>query len=306
MLKIINKTSTPVYDYVTLLVLIFSQFFIILFFMFNLISFFYLVQPTLSDKIFLLGVLTIFIMLSYFIVKAIIIALKYFFALEECFCENGKFYYKKVLFNKIRLKAFSLNVYEIASVVDLGKRIIEPEKDTAINYFKPNERIGIKLVSGIEYKIWNYVRKRTLFSIDNSLDKDLDFLISLERISEMIRKEQFKLKNKLNKKYEDLQDDKYSYILNKILNEEKLFLLKKDETFIINGDSEAIENLEIFKNMNFKEINFYVFYVNYLSKKEYENKKILVGYNGVDGKEVTISKLKEDINEIRDSRSSFK
>ena len=41
-------------------------------------------------------------------------------------------------------------------------------------------------------------------------------------------------------------------------------------------------------------------------KKEYENKKVLVGYNGSDEKEVTITKLKEDINEIRDSRSTFK
>ena len=57
--------------------------------------------------------------------------------------------------------------------------------------------------------------------------------------------------------------------------------------------------------MNFEEIDFYVFYVNYLSKKEYENKKVLVGYNGVDGKEVTMSKFKEDINEIRDSRSTI-
>nr|WP_228115672.1 hypothetical protein [Fusobacterium pseudoperiodonticum] len=40
-----------------------------------------------------------------------------------------------------------------------------------------------------------------------------------------------------------------------------------------------------------------------LSKKENQDKKVLVGYNGVDGKEVTMSKLKEDINEIRDSRS---
>jgi len=41
-------------------------------------------------------------------------------------------------------------------------------------------------------------------------------------------------------------------------------------------------------------------------KKEYENKKVLVGYNGSDEKEVTITKLKEDINEIRDNRSTFK
>ena len=37
-----------------------------------------------------------------------------------------------------------------------------------------------------------------------------------------------------------------------------------------------------------------------------ENKKVLVGYNGVDGKEVTMSKLKEDINKLRDDRSTFK
>ena len=43
---------------------------------------------------------------------------------------------------------------------------------------------------------------------------------------------------------------------------------------------------------------------NYI-KKENQDKKVLVGYNGVDGKEVTISKLKEDINEIRDSRSIY-
>ena len=40
-----------------------------------------------------------------------------------------------------------------------------------------------------------------------------------------------------------------------------------------------------------------------LSKKENQDKKVLVGYNGIDGKEVTMSKLKEDINEVRDSRS---
>ena len=52
-------------------------------------------------------------------------------------------------------------------------------------------------------------------------------------------------------------------------------------------------------------MDFYVFYVNYLSKKEYEDKIVLVGFNGVDGKEVTMLKLKNDINEIRDSKSTF-
>ena len=41
-------------------------------------------------------------------------------------------------------------------------------------------------------------------------------------------------------------------------------------------------------------------------KEKKENKKVLVGYNGSDEKEVTMIKLKEDINEIRDNRSTFK
>ena len=101
-------------------------------------------------------------------------------------------------------------------------------------------------------------------------------------------------------------EKRYEKILNIILDEEKLYLLKKNDCYIVNADSEAIKNLKIFKNMNFKEIDFYIFYVNYLSKKEYENKKVLVGYNGIDGKEVTMSKFKEDINKIRDSKSTFK
>ncbi|VTX66854.1 Uncharacterised protein [Fusobacterium nucleatum] len=82
-------------------------------------------------------------------------------------------------------------------------------------------------------------------------------------------------------------------------------MYKDEEKFIVNVEEMAMKNLEILKGMNFEEIDFYIFYVNYLSKKEYENKKVLVGYNGIDGKEVTIQKLKDDINEIRDSKSTF-
>ena len=127
----------------------------------------------------------------------------------------------------------------------------------------------------------------------------------IEEIEEHIKVENVEKEN-LSEKYNYSLDERYSYILNKILDEEKLFISEKDNNFIINGDSEAIKDLEISKDMNFEEIDFYVFYVNYLSKKEYENKKVLVGYNGIDGKEVTMSKFKEDINEIRDSRSTFK
>ena len=92
-------------------------------------------------------------------------------------------------------------------------------------------------------------------------------------------------------------EERYIGILNAIIDEEKLYLLKKEENFLIDA---------INKSKDLEETDFYIFYVTYLSKKEYENQKVLVGYNGVDGKEVTMSKLKEDINELRDSRSTFK
>ena len=82
-------------------------------------------------------------------------------------------------------------------------------------------------------------------------------------------------------------------------------MYKDEEKFIFNAEKMEMKNLEIFKDMNFEEIDFYIFYINYLSKKEYEDKKVLVGYNGIDGKEVTMSKLKDDINKIRDSKSTF-
>ena len=107
-------------------------------------------------------------------------------------------------------------------------------------------------------------------------------------------------------KYNFPLEERYNYILNKIVDEEKLFIAKKDNNYIINGSYDAIEYLEIFKNIYFEEADLENFYSFVLSKKENQNKKVLVGYNGVDGKEITMLKLKEDINKIRDSRSTFK
>ena len=152
----------------------------------------------------------------------------------------------------------------------------------------------------------------TAFGVKLKDEVTKDIVLTINKFLEKYKKEgkikrlTLAEKENLSEKYNYPLDERYSYILNKIIDEEKLFISEKDSNFIINGDSEAIKNLEIFKDTNFEEIDFYVFYVNYLSKKETENKKVLVGYNGIDGKEVTMSKFKEDINEIRDSRSTFK
>ena len=155
-----------------------------------------------------------------------------------------------------------------------------------------------KSYKGFGMKLKDEVAKKIVLTINKFLEK----YKKENKIKRLILAE----KENLSEKYNYPLNERYSYILNKILDEEKLFISEKNSNFIINGDSEAIKNLEIFKDTNFEEIDFYIFYVNYLSKKEYENKEVLVGYNGIDGKEVTMSKLKEDINEIRDNRSTFK
>ena len=123
-----------------------------------------------------------------------------------------------------------------------------------------------------------------------------------------INEKQFIYINFENLKYRNLKNYErlYDFILNKIIDEEILFIAKKDNNYIVNGSYDAVEYLEVFKNIYFEEVELDSFYSYVLSKKENQDKKVLVGYNGIDGKEVTMSKFKEDINEIRDSRNIFK
>ena len=187
-------------------------------------------------------------------------------------------------------------------------------------YFKDTFGISLMLDPGILNYLVNSKQKfmkietdRKTYSFGLFLEHS-DFLkintILLLKLKEYADKKI--MLDKVRKKQEELSviynleiEERYKKVLNIILDEKKLILLKKDDYYIINIDTEIESDLEIFKDMNFEEIDFYVFYVNYLSKKEYENKKVLVGYNGIDGKEVTMSKFKEDINEIRDSRSRY-
>ena len=175
--------------------------------------------------------------------------------------------------------------------------VIKAIKRTESPYHKIHLTFKDKSYTAFGVKLKDEVAKDIVLTINKFLEKC--------KKESKIKRLTLAEKENLSEKYNFPLDERYSYILNKILDEEKLFISEKDNNFIINGDSEAIKDLEIFKDMNFEEIDFYVFYVNYLSKKEYENKKVLVGYNGVDGKEVTMSKFKEDINEIRDSRSIY-
>ena len=252
----------------------------------------------------------------YLIMRAIKNGILYFIPREECYVEEKKLVYKRILFNKFILKEIRIPLLDIQNIIDKGYKIPRVSSGYSnplsyiTNFFQPYERILVELKSGKNYKIFVDADPYVYTQFSPSHD-DNKFIKNYNELKEMVIEEQNKLFfykkiENLNEKYNSPLNKRYNYILNKIVDEEKLFISEKDNNLIINGDSEAIKDLEIFKNMNFEEINFYTFYVNYLSKKEYENKKILVGYNGIDGKEITMLKLKEDINKIRDSRSKFK
>jgi len=248
----------------------------------------------------------------YSITKAIVNGIMYFIPREECYIEDNNLIYRRIFLFRFIFKELKIPLLDIKNIKDRGYRISNTNGDflNFMNYIeffsKPYERIVIEMNSGNEYKIFI----DTYLSYYKMKVQNKVFIRTYKELKEMVIEEQNKLFfnqkiENLNEKYNSSLDERYDFILNQIIDEEILFIAKKDNNYIVNGSYDAIEYLEIFKNIYFEEAELDTFYSYVLSKKENQDKKVLVGYNGIDGKEVTISKLKEDINEIRDSRSKY-
>ena len=248
----------------------------------------------------------------YVIVRGLKNGILYFIPREECYIEDDNLIYRRIFLFKFIFKELRIPLSDIENIIDKGSKIPKAYANSSnpLNYitifFKPYERITIETKSGKEYKIFVDADPYTFRN-----DDDNKFIRTYNKLKEMVIEEQNKLFfnqkiENLNEKYNSPLDERYNYILNKIIDEEILFIAKKDNNYIVNGSYDAVEYLEVFKNIYFEEVELDSFYSYVLSKKENQDKKVLVGYNGTDGKEVTMSKFKEDINEIRDSRSTFK
>ena len=249
----------------------------------------------------------------YLIIRAIKNGILYFIPREECYIEDDNLIYRRIFLFKFIFKELRIPLLDIENIIDKGSKIPKAYANSSnpLNYitifFKPYERILIKMKSGKEYKIFVDADP---YSFSQNYDNN-KFIKNYKELKEMVIEEQNKLFfnqkiENLNEKYNSPLDERYDFILNQIIEEEILFIAKKDNNYIVNGSYDAIEYLEIFKNIYFEEVELDTFYSYVLSKKENQDKKVLVGYNGIDGKEVTMSKFKEDINEIRDNRSTFK
>ena len=237
--------------------------------------------------IFIIG----YIYISLFCISTEKIIIKEDYLIIQALNNNEKVLYsKKILLEEVK-KVYFKNTFGISLMLDSG----------ILNYLFNSKQKFMKIEAKKNYSFGLFLDYNDFLKIDAILRPK----IKEHKDKKIILNKYKRKQEKLFKIYNLEIEERYKEILNIILNEKKIFLSKKDSDYIVNGGN-GIKDLEIFKNMNFEETDFYIFYVNYLSKKEYEDKKVLVGYNGIDGKEVTMSKLKEDINEIRDSRSTFK
>ena len=237
--------------------------------------------------IFIIG----YIYISLFCISTEKIIIKEDYLIIQALNNNEKVLYsKKILLEEVK-KVYFKNTFGIPLMLDPG----------ILNYLFNSKQKFMKIETKKNYSFGLFLDYNDFLKIDAILQPK----IKEHKDKKIILNKYKRKQEKLFKIYNLEIEERYKEILNIILNEKKIFLSKKDSDYIVNGGN-GIKDLEIFKNMNFEETDFYIFYVNYLSKKEYEDKKVLVGYNGIDGKEVTMSKLKEDINEIRDSRSTFK
>ena len=244
----------------------------------------------------------------YVIIRGMKNAILYFIPREECYIEDENLIYRRIFLSKFIFKELRIPLLDIKDIIDKGSKIPKVSTRSLVlaTFFKPYERIVIETKSGKEYKIFVDADPYTFRN-----DDDNKFIRTYNKLKEMVIEEQNKLFfnqkiENLSEKYNSPLDERYDFILNKIIDEEILFIAKKDNNYIVNGSYDAVEYLEVFKNIYFEEVELDSFYSYVLSKKENQDKKVLVGYNGTNGKEVTMSKLKEDINEVRDSRSTLK
>ena len=263
----------------------------------------------------------------FFNTRAIFCGIVYFIPKEECYIKYNILVYERILFNKV-LKRIDIPLKNILKIEDKGRAISHLVTEQLnpihylINFNTPYFRINIKCKYDKKYKLFidmeEFGRRRRSLPLRKFWEnffkgppyKDSAFLENFNNLKNMIEKQQEKLKyeeelKQLAEKYKLEISERYNYILKSILEEEKIFLYPLRKKVIVNSNEKAIKSLKKFRRIKFEEINFYVFYVNYLSKKEYENQKVLVGYNGIDAKEVTFGKLKEDINLIRDNKINY-
>ena len=130
----------------------------------------------------------------YLIMRAIKNGILYFIPREECYVEEKKLTYKRILFNKLILKEIKVPLLDIQDIIDKGSKIPKAYANSSnpLNYitifFKPYERILIKMKSGKEYKIFVDADPYLFQNYDNN-----KFIRTYNELKKMVIEEQNRL-----------------------------------------------------------------------------------------------------------------
>ena len=191
------------------------------------------------------------IVISYFIIKAMKNAIIYFFPHEEYEIIGDRLYYRKKLklFGKsFIMEKFDVSLKDIDSISSLAPKISYMGVKI-LDDFKPCKRIHIRLKNEEGYEVCNW-GKISYNYVDFSGDIDKVLEIEFKEVFNKIKSfiENGEKKYNFEKQLEEIKSnynleksERYNFNLNKIIEEEKLYLYKDNEKFIVNAEETAIK-----------------------------------------------------------------
>ena len=181
------------------------------------------------------------IIISYLLIKAMKNAIIYFFPYEEYEIIDDKLHYKKKL--KLFGKSFVIEKFDVAlkdidSISSLAPKSFYMGLKI-LDDFKPCKRIYIKLKNGIGYEVCNFSKSPYNYDFFGDANNvlEIEFKETFNNIKFFIengeKKYNFETQlDEIKANYNLEESERYNFILNKIIEEEKLYLYKDEEKFI--------------------------------------------------------------------------
>ena len=183
MKKVKNDSQPFILYIIPMFILPFAGFFVGLYFYAILSSF---------DKInfgSIYGIL-VSVIFFYVIIRGMKNAILYFIPREECYIEDENLIYRRIFLSKFIFKELRIPLLDIKDIIDKGSKIPKVSTRSLVlaTFFKPYERILIKMKSGKEYKIFVDADPYSFRNYD-----DNKFIKNYNELKEMVIEEQSKL-----------------------------------------------------------------------------------------------------------------
>ena len=130
------------------------------------------------------------IIFLYLIIRAIKNGILYFIPREECYIEDDNLIYRRIFLSKFIFKELRIPLLDIENIIDKGCKIprVSTRSLVLTIFFKPYERILIKMKSEKEYKIFVDADPYSFRNYDNN-----KFIRTYNELKEMVIEEQNRL-----------------------------------------------------------------------------------------------------------------